>query len=82
MSRWHIVGDIVVIGLGSALLWHLTNIWRFGQHLIQEPNTIILVVETIGCAVFVAFGLIKIIIDSKRTLKDDKNTRNIRSKID
>jgi len=70
MNRWHIVSDVVVIGLGSALLWHLTNIWRFGQHLIQEPNTIILVVETISCAVFVAFGLIKIVIDSKGILKE------------
>ena len=53
----------VIIGLSAALLWHFSNIWRYGQHLIQEPNAAILTLETAGLLLIFAFGLTKFISD-------------------
>jgi len=53
----------VIIGLSAALLWHFSNIWRYGQHLIQEPNTAILTLETAGLLLIFAFGVTKFISD-------------------
>ena len=48
----------LVIGMGASLLWHFFNIVRYGEHLIKEPNPVILLSEivlvvltTIGCAI-------------------------------
>ena len=43
-----IAADIMLIGLSASLLWHFSNIWRYGNHLIGEPNIVILSVETAG----------------------------------
>ena len=53
----------VIIGLSAALLWHFSNIWRYGQHLIQEPNIVILTLETAGLLLIFAFGVTKFISD-------------------
>jgi len=58
-----LVLDTVVIGLSIALLWHFSNIWRYGQHLVREPNIVILSVETAGLLLILAFGIIKYISD-------------------
>jgi len=57
--------DALVIGLSAALLWHFSNIWRYGQHLIQEPNTIVLTLETAGLLLVLGFGVIKLVGDLK-----------------
>ncbi len=60
-----LVLDTVIIGMSAALLWHFSNIWRYGQHLIQEPNTAILTLETAGLLLIFAFGVSKFISDLK-----------------
>ena len=56
----------LIIGMSVALLWHLSNIWRYGQHLIQEPNSVILSMETAGVLLIFAFGVSKYVSDLKR----------------
>jgi hypothetical protein len=61
-----VVSDVLIISLSCTLLWHFSNIWRYGQHLIQEPNIAILSLETAGILVIFAFGVSKYIGDLKR----------------
>ena len=55
----------VLIGMSCALLWHFSNIWRYGQHLIGEPNIAILSLETAGVLLILGFGITKLVIDLK-----------------
>ena len=57
------------IALSAALLWHFSNIWRYGQHLIQEPNTLVLTLETVGLLVIFAFGITKFVLDLREGRK-------------
>jgi len=61
-----VIGDSLVIGMSVALLWHFSNIWRYGQHLIQEPNIIILSLETVVLLLIFAFGVYKLVGDFRR----------------
>jgi len=61
-----VIGDSLVIGMSAALLWHFSNIWRYGQHLIQEPNIIILSLETAVLLLIFAFGVCKLVGDFRR----------------
>jgi len=61
-----VIGDSLVIGMSVALLWHFSNIWRYGQHLIQEPNIIILSLETAMLLIIFAFGVYKLVGDFRR----------------
>jgi len=61
-----VIGDSLVIGMSAALLWHFSNIWRYGQHLIQEPNIIILSLETAMLLIIFAFGVYKLVGDFRR----------------
>ncbi len=61
-----LAGNLMLIGLSASLLWHFSNIWRYGNHLIVEPNIVILSVETAGLLFILAFGVAKCIIDLKR----------------
>jgi len=36
------LSDVLLIGVCSALLWHFSNIVRYGTHLIQEPHQVVL----------------------------------------
>jgi len=54
------------MGMSAALLWHFSNIWRYGQHLIQEPNIIILSLETAMLLLIFAFGVYKFVGDFRR----------------
>jgi len=60
-----LVLDTVVIGLSAALLWHFFNIWRYGQHLVGEPNIAIRSLETAGLLLILAFGIGKYVSDLK-----------------
>ena len=61
------IADVLIIGLSVGIIWHFSNIWRYGQHLIQEPNTVILSLETAGLLLILIFGVIKFISDLKRS---------------
>ncbi len=66
MSKTDIAIDSIVIGLSVALLWHFSNIWRYGQHLISEPNITILTIETGFLLLTLTFGVLKCMRDAKR----------------
>ena len=61
------IGDLfanrLVVGLSCALLWHFSNIWRYGQYSIQEPNIAILFVETAFLLIVLGFGIWKFASD-------------------
>ncbi len=59
MKHWF--ADILVIGMSAALLWHFSNIWRFGQHLIGEPNLYIRTFETVMLAGILVFGICRFV---------------------
>jgi len=69
MSVKDLVLDGVIIGLSAALLWHFSNIWRYGQYLVGEPNIAIRSLETAGLLLILAFGVSKYISDLRRGLK-------------
>ena len=37
-----LLSDVLLIGVCASLLWHLSNIVRYGEHLIQEPHQVVL----------------------------------------
>ncbi len=57
MNTKDVIADGAIVGMSAALLWHFSNIWRYGQHLIQEPNTAVKSTETVGLLVILAFGI-------------------------
>ncbi len=64
-----VIADILIIGLSASLLWHFSNIWRYGEHLIVESNILIRSVET-GVLVFAfTFGIAKFAGDVKQRWK-------------
>jgi len=65
MNVKDLVFDSVVVGLSAALLWHFSNIWRYGQYLIGEPNIAIRSLETAGLLLIFGYGITKLIIDLK-----------------
>ena len=38
MGVQKLIPAALIIGLSGALLWHLLNIWRYGQYRVGEPN--------------------------------------------
>jgi hypothetical protein len=62
----NIIADGLIMALSVALLWHLSNIWRYGQHLVEEPNIVIRSLETAGLLGIFIFGATKCISDMKR----------------
>ena len=65
MSIKDSIANGALIGMSAALLWHFSNIWRYGQHLIREPNIVILSLETAGLLLILGFGVTKFISDLK-----------------
>ncbi len=65
MSIKDSIANGALIGMSAALLWHFSNIWRYGQHLIREPNIVILSLETAGLLIILVFGVSKYVIDLK-----------------
>ena len=64
------------IGLGLAFLWHMSNIWRFGQHTIQEPGRPVLIVEI----VLVAFLVFLAIMNLVKCFKESRHFLNTKEK--
>ena len=65
----HAIGNATIIALSAALLWHFSNIWRYGQHLVGEPNILIRSVETVELFLILLFGISLFIIDLRRSTK-------------
>jgi len=43
--------------MSCALLWHFSNIWRYGQYLVGEPNIAVRNMETAGLLIILVFGI-------------------------
>ena len=65
MKLKNLIADGVIIGMSVALLWHFSNIWRYGQLLVQEPDIVIRSLETAGLLLILVFGVSKFISDLK-----------------
>jgi len=77
MNIKDVIRDAMIIGLSGALLWHFSNIWRYGQYLVGEPNIAIRSLETAGLLVIFVFGISKYISGVKReTNRRDSDRRN------
>ena len=61
MKMKYLVAYGVIIGMSSALLWHFSNIWRYGQHLVGEPNIVIRSLETAVLLAILVFGVSKFV---------------------
>ena len=66
MKTLRVINSIMIMALSVALLWHFSNIWRYGKYLIQEPSVKILVMETVGLAVILVFGIYMFIREVKK----------------
>ncbi len=53
---------VFVVGLSAALLWVFSNIWRVGSHHINEPNTPILVLETVLLGAALVYGVVNFVL--------------------
>ena len=62
MNIW---ANALLIAVSSALLWHFSNIWRYGQHIIEEPNLLIRSLETGMIVGILAFGAVKLMRDAR-----------------
>ena len=62
----NVIADGLIMALSAALLWHFSNIWRYGQYLAEEPDVIIRSLETAGLLGIFIFGATKYISDMKR----------------
>ena len=65
-----VIADAALIGTSAAFLWHFSNIWRYGQYLVAEPNIAIRSLETAGLLVIFIFGISKYIGGIKRNRKN------------
>jgi len=69
MNVKDLITDVLIISLSAALLWHFSNIWRYGEYLVGESNIIIRSLETAGLLFILGFGVSKYINDLRRGLK-------------
>ena len=51
----------VITSLSGFLLWHFSNIWRYGEYLIGEPNIVIRSLETVLLLAILVFGVSRFI---------------------
>ena len=70
MNVKHVIADGLIMALSAALLWHFSNIWRYGQYLAEESNVIIRSLETAGLLGIFIFGATKYISDLKAVGRD------------
>lgn len=66
-----IIIRILLIAVSAGLLWHFTNIWRFGSHYIQEPSLGILLFEALGVGAILILAILNFI-----KLIKERNERN------
>ncbi len=58
--------DIVIISMSASFLWHFSNIWRYGEYLVGEPNIVVRSLETAWFLLILAFGVGKLMSDLKK----------------
>lgn len=73
MKIKELIADTLIIGMSAALLWHFSNIWRYDQYLVGEPNIVIRTLETAMLLIILAFGVSKFISDLRRVLERGKD---------
>ena len=56
-----LIASTTIIGMSTALLWHFSIIWRYGQYLVVEPNIVIRSFETAIIISIFAFGVSKFV---------------------
>ena len=61
-----IISNILLIGACLTLLWHFSNIVRYGEHVIQEPNAIILTAEMTLVAGMTVYAVVRTIAEVRR----------------
>ncbi len=67
-NKWkNIISNTLLISFGMSLLWHFSNIVRYGSHYIQEPNAVILWAEIAWVSLVVCWGIYS--LSSKAGLK-------------
>jgi hypothetical protein len=72
----HAIGNGLIIGMSAALLWHFSNIWRYGQYVIGEPNIVIRSLETAGLLTIFIFGISNLIMSMKRENRREDTGRS------
>jgi len=70
MNVKDIIADGVIVGMSAALLWHFSNIWRYGQYIVGEPNVVIRSLETAGLLTILVFGVSKYLGDLTMKKRD------------
>jgi len=61
MNIRELITDCIIISQSVFLLWHFSNIWRYGSYLVEEPNGIIRTLETVLIVFILAFGVSRFI---------------------
>ena len=41
------------LGIAGALMWHFSNILRYGDHYIKEPSRLVLTTEMAGLTILI-----------------------------
>jgi hypothetical protein len=67
-----LTSGIINVGLSVFVLWHLSNIFRYGEFTIFESNPLILLAETIATIAFLAFGIYLFIYFYRRSIREHK----------
>lgn len=53
------------LGIALALLWHLSNILRHGEHIIREPSKPVLIAEIVLVAILAILCAINLFREMK-----------------
>lgn len=72
MNLKHSIAYGAIIGMSSALLWHFSAIWRYGQYLVGEPSIMVRSLETALLLVILVFGVSGFIGMLRRGTKSDR----------
>ena len=71
-----VIADGLIIGMSTALLWHFSNIWRYGEYMVAEPNIIIRSLETALLFTILVFGVSRFINRLKgKSYKNENQAR-------
>jgi len=65
-DKLQITTSISTIAFGLGILWHFSNIIRYGRFYISEPNNVILAVEVSVIVILVILAVFSLISLYKR----------------
>ena len=66
MPNNEVIAGTLIVALSLALLWHFSNIVRYGGYTIQEPNSSIRNGESAGLIAILGFGIYCFVIGLKK----------------